>query len=149
MSVQDNHIQEVETSWDKVAALGVENVGVLLFKNIFTIAPEALQLFSFKDEPDLYESLALKAHGVNVVNTVGNAVAGLREFYTLIPALAALGERHVSYGIVEVHYDVVGKALLMTLEQGLGKDFTPAVREAWSIVYDAVAVTMIDDNYKK
>ena len=73
----------------------------------------------------------------------------LREFYTLIPALAALGERHVSYGIVEVHYDVVGKALLMTLEQGLGKDFTPAVREAWSIVYDAVAVTMIGDNYKK
>ena len=106
MSVEDNHIQEVETSWDKVAALGVENVGVLLFKNIFTIAPEALQLFSFKDEPDLYESLALKAHGVNVVNTVGKAVAGLREFYTLIPALAALGERHVSYGIVEVHYDV-------------------------------------------
>ena len=78
MSVEDNHIQEVETSWDKVAALGVENVGVLLFKNIFTIAPEALQLFSFKDEPDLYESLALKAHGVNVVNTVGKAVAGLR-----------------------------------------------------------------------
>ena len=32
---------------NKVAALGVENVGVLLFKNIFTIAPEALELFSF------------------------------------------------------------------------------------------------------
>ena len=76
--------------WKKVAALGVENVGVLLFKNIFTIAPEALELFSFRNEPNLYDSLTLKAHGVNVVNTVGKAVAGLREFYTLVPALAAL-----------------------------------------------------------
>ena len=46
MSVEPNHVQEVENSWKKVAALGVENVGVLLFKNIFTIAPEALELFS-------------------------------------------------------------------------------------------------------
>ena len=34
MSVEPNHVQEVENSWKKVAALGVENVGVLLFKNI-------------------------------------------------------------------------------------------------------------------
>ena len=78
MSVEPNHVQEVENSWKKVAALGVENVGVLLFKNIFTIAPEALELFSFRNEPNLYDSLTLKAHGVNVVNTVGKAVAGLR-----------------------------------------------------------------------
>jgi len=78
MSVEPNHVQEVENSWNKVAALGVENVGVLLFKNIFTIAPEALELFSFRNEPNLYDSLTLKAHGVNVVNTVCKAVAGLR-----------------------------------------------------------------------
>ena len=149
MSVEPNHVQEVENSWNKVSALGVENVGVLLFKNIFTIAPEALELFSFRNEPNLYDSLTLKAHGVNVVNTVGKAVAGLREFYTLVPALAALGERHVEYGILEPHYDVVGKALLMTLEQGLGDAFTPQVKEAWTIVYEAVAVTMKGDHYKK
>ena len=75
MSVQPNHVEEVEKSWAKVAALGVENVGVLLFKNIFTVAPEALELFSFKNEPDLYDSPKLKAHGANVVSTVGKAVA--------------------------------------------------------------------------
>ena len=63
MSVEPNHVQEVENSWKKVAALGVENVGVLLFKNIFTITPEALELFSFRNEPNLYDSLTLKAHG--------------------------------------------------------------------------------------
>jgi len=36
--------------------LGDETVGVLLFKNIFTAAPSALELFSFKNIPlkDLY-----------------------------------------------------------------------------------------------
>ena len=149
MSVQPNHVEEVEKSWAKVAALGVENVGVLLFKNIFAVAPEALELFSFKNEPDLYNSPKLKAHGANVVSTVGKAVAGLRELEALVPVLAALGERHVGYGILEPHYDVVGKALVMTLEQGLGDAFTPEVKEAWTLVYGVVATTMKGDHYKK
>jgi len=40
----------VEDSWAKVETLGAETVGVLLFKSIFEIAPEALALFSFKGE---------------------------------------------------------------------------------------------------
>ena len=51
--------------------------GVILFRNIFQIAPEALQLFSFKDEPDLYESNKLKKHGANVMKAVNNAVENL------------------------------------------------------------------------
>jgi Hemoglobin-like flavoprotein len=32
-------------------------------------------------------------------------------------------------------YDSVGTALLWTLEQGLGKGFTPEVRDAWTEAY--------------
>ena len=39
--------------------------GVLLFKKIFEIAPEALGLFSFKDEEDVYNSPKLKAHALS------------------------------------------------------------------------------------
>ena len=35
-------------SWKIVDDIGSETVGVILFKNIFTIAPGALELFSFK-----------------------------------------------------------------------------------------------------
>ena len=49
-------IQNVEDSWKSVESLGLEKVGVVLFKNIFKIAPGAIDLFSFKDEPDLYNS---------------------------------------------------------------------------------------------
>ena len=37
-----------------------------------------------------------------------------------------------------------GAALLTTLERGLGKDFTPPVREAWVICYTSIAREMME-----
>jgi hypothetical protein len=70
-------IKLIKDSWAKAMGLGQETVGVLLFKNIFTIAPGALQLFSFKDEPNLYEGENLKKHGLRVVGMVDKCVAAL------------------------------------------------------------------------
>ena len=50
----DDQIKLVRESWTTVRGLGLDRVGQLLFRNIFKLAPEALQLFSFKDEPNLY-----------------------------------------------------------------------------------------------
>lgn len=38
-------IEIVEESWAKAAAIGADKVGVLLFKNIFTIAPGVIPDF--------------------------------------------------------------------------------------------------------
>ena len=133
----------VEESWKSVEKLGLETVGVLLFKNVFEAAPEALQLFSFRDEPNLYESSIMKWHGSNVVKHVGVAVGGLRDLDNLVPALEALGAKHNNRDILPVHFDVVGAAMLKTLEMGLGDQFTPEVREAWATTYGTVANVMM------
>jgi hemoglobin-like flavoprotein len=138
----------VEETWAKAAALGAETVGVLLFKQIFEIAPEALMLFSFKDEPDLYESEKLKNHGIKVVTTVGSAVSLLDDLEKLVPILTGLGKKHVNYGVHPAHYAVVGQALLQTLAAGLGENsFTPQAKEAWVAVWGVVSNTMMGDNY--
>jgi len=62
--------------------------------------------------------------------------------FKLIPVIQTLGERHKSYGVKEEDYDTVAAALLWTLEQGLGADFTPEVKEAWVAVYGLVAGIM-------
>ena len=41
------------------------------------------------------------------------------------------------------HYDIVGQALLATLESALGDAWTPPVKEAWTTVYGVVSATMI------
>ena len=59
-----------------------------------------------------------------------------------MPALGALGQRHVGYGVHPMHYDTVGAALLWTLEQGLGPKFTPETRAAWAEAYEVLASVM-------
>ncbi|MFL6651077.1 MAG: globin domain-containing protein, partial [Sulfurifustaceae bacterium] len=58
-----------------------------------------------------------------------------------------LGRRHVRYGVQPSHYDTVAAALLWTLEQGLGADYTPETREAWTAVYTLLAGTMKEAAY--
>jgi hemoglobin-like flavoprotein len=114
----DRELQIVQESWKTVSKLGAETVGVLLFKNIFSAAPSALDFFSFKDEPNFLESRAFKKHAVSVVNTVGVAVGSLEDLATLVPILKSLGEKHAVIGtegnrIVKAHYDLVGAQLLV------------------------------------
>jgi len=61
-----------------------------------------------------------------------------------VPAVQNLGKGHVAYGVEDKHYDTVGGALLYTLEAGLGDDFTPDVKDAWTEVYTVLATTMKD-----
>jgi hemoglobin-like flavoprotein len=148
LTMEEIHL--VEKSWVKVEGLGVEKVGVLLFKNIFELEPACLQLFSFKDEPGLYKSAKLKQHGTKVVQTVGAAIGGLRNLDALVPVLDALAVKHVEFAILpksnakhKDYYDVVGQALMKTLREGVGKDFTSKHEGAWTKVYSLVSETMI------
>ena len=61
-----------------------------------------------------------------------------------MPAVKQLAQRHVGYGVKDEHYATVGEALIWTLEQGLGEDFTPDVREAWTEAYTYFADVMIE-----
>lgn len=142
-------IDAVQSTWVLAARLGVEKVGVLLFKCIFELAPEAKQLFSFPedDDSDLFESEKLIRHATKVVGTVSVAVVGLTDLDQLVPVLQDLGRRHVQYGVKAPHYDIVGKALINTLKAGLGVAFTCSVEESWTKVYSLLADTMKGDNY--
>ena len=93
----------IRESWEKVRAIDdtFAVTGVILFRHIFTIAPGALAMFSFKDEPDLYTSPKLIKHGQNVMNYVNNAVARLGEEpdHNAEDSLTKLGKRHVNRGV--------------------------------------------------
>jgi len=145
--LNSQEVELIQGSWKLASKLGAETVGVLLFKHIFELAPEALQLFSFKDEKSVYESKRLKSHAVKVVTTVGVAVDGLNKLDELVPVLKELGLKHVGFGVQPAHYEVVGKALMMTLKAGLLTDLTPAHEAAWQKCYKILSTTMVSENY--
>src|SRR3546814_20639091 len=74
--------------------------------------------------------------------TIGLAVSSLDRLPQLVPVVQDLGRKHAGYGVRDDHYDAVGAALLWTLEQGLGPDFTPETRTAWTEVYGILAGVM-------
>src|SRR5215813_131494 len=70
-----------------------------------------------------------------LLQTLSFAINGLDDFDGVASKVEDLGRRHAGYGVTDAQYDSVGAALLWTLEQGLGRAWTPAVASAWTEVY--------------
>jgi len=71
-------------------------------------------------------------------------IRSLNDPEKLLPALKALGKRHAKYRVVEQHYEMVGTALMNTLNKSLGAGFTPEVEETWWKMYRLVTMVMLD-----
>lgn len=117
------------------------------FEKIRPIAPAAAELFYqklFEMDPSLTVLFKgdMKEQGRKLMNMIGAGVRGLSDTAVLIPVLTDLGRRHVGYGVLRKHYVTVGSALIWTLEQGMGRDFTAEVRDAWCAAYELLAGVM-------
>lgn len=126
-------IELVQTTWAKVAPSATQ-VAVLFYDRLFEIAPEVKPLF----KGDMTEQ------GQKLMQMLAVAVNGLPQLDQIVPAVQEMGVRHNDYGVAPEHYDSVGAALLWTLEQGLGDDFTPEVKAAWTDTYVTLATVMKD-----
>jgi hemoglobin-like flavoprotein len=117
------------------------------FEKVQSIADVAAQLFYnrlFELDPSLRHLFKgdMKEQGQKLMNMLQIAVRGLDRLEQLVPAVSALGQRHATYNVRPEHYTTVGTALIWTLEQGLGVDFTPETREAWLAVYKVLTNVM-------
>lgn len=117
-------------------------VGVLLFREIFSLAPGALELFSFRNVEDVYESPMLKAHGKAVIGAVDAAVHLLDDISKLVPILEELGQFHNKRNIVSEHYDVVGQAVVNVIASALN-GLSEAQTNAWVKVYSTIKSVML------
>ena len=57
--------------------------------------------------------------------------------------LAALGAKHVEYGVTSNMYDWVGESLLATLAEVAGPDWTKELAGAWGEAYGAIVSLML------
>jgi len=121
----------VQSSFALVAAIG-DDAAVLFYKKLFELDPGLRPMF----KADMAEQRT------KLLQMLTAAVKGLDRLEQLVPVVQDLGRRHGRYGVTDGHYATVAEALLWTLEAGLGKAFTPDVRDAWVAVYTLLATTM-------
>ena len=121
----------VQNSFKKVVPIA-GTAADLFYDRLFAIAPEVRPLFP----EDISEQKK------KLIAMLATAVTNLHQVDTILPVVQNLGRRHVAYGVTAQHYEPVGAALLWTLEQGLGPDFTPPVKAAWTEAYVTLAGAM-------
>lgn len=150
-------ISTVQQSWMVVKELGVANIGEIMYKHLFKIAPVTKSLFpvsvrkryrdwscSEEEVEDGFEnSPALRNLFAKVVEAVGSAVAGLHNISRLVAELNALGMRHINYNMKEEFFEYGGQALVLTLQDGLGTSLTEDVKQAWVAVYEFISACII------
>ena len=130
--ISEDQILLVQNSWELVVPVK-EQTAELFYRKLFQTAPEVKPLF--KDD--------IKAQGEKLVTAINLVVNSLNNLDHVVPALQDMGKRHVDYGVLPEHYDLVGSTLLWTFEQALGADFTEEVKQAWTTAYGIIASTMI------
>jgi len=126
-------VGHVRQSWAKVAPIA-PLAAALFYNNLFALEPGLKSLFKGD----------MEIQGGKLVQMIDVAISKLDALDELVPALQGLGARHAAYGVEDEHYTMVGEALLSTLAQGLGDEFTAPVREAWTRVYEVMATVMMD-----
>jgi nitric oxide dioxygenase len=134
MTPEQKHL--VQSTFAKVSPIA-DQAASLFYGRLFALDPALRPLF----KGDMTEQ------GRKLMKTIAVAVSSLDKLGDLVPAVQELGRRHVAYGVKPEHYDTVGSALLWTLEKGLGPDFTPGVKEAWTVVYGLLAGAMKEAAY--
>ncbi len=129
--MNSSEIQRVQASFALVRPIA-DVAADLFYLKLFRLAPEVRDMF-----PD-----DLAEQKKKLVAVLGVAVGGLSRPETLLPVLRDLGSRHAGYGVADVHYDVVGQALIETLAEGLGASFDDETRAAWIACYGLVSGEM-------
>jgi len=121
----------VRSSWQQVLPIK-DTAAQLFYGQLFVLDPSLRSLF----KGDMAEQ------GRKLMAMINTVVNSLDKLGPILETIEEMGRRHVAYGVTEAHYDTVGSALIWTLGQGLGEQFTPAVKDAWAEAYNTLASAM-------
>jgi hemoglobin-like flavoprotein len=132
-SVTPEDISLVQESWRKVVPVK-EAAARLFYMKLFELDPTMRGMFACDEGQQ----------GKKFIQMTTAAVRGLDRLDALLPVVRDLGVRQAACGVHDEHYGTVAIALLWTLDQCLGKSFTPQVKSAWIKTYGVLSQNMND-----
>ncbi|MGY8663790.1 adenylate/guanylate cyclase domain-containing protein [Bradyrhizobium sp. UFLA05-109] len=123
----------VQSSFHQIAPR-LHTFGERFYAILFEVDPKLRALFK--------NDLAVQQR--MLVSMLNSLVRGLNRLTEIEGGVRALGQRHCRYGARPDHYNKVANALLLTLAEFLGDDFTPEIRRAWIAVSGTISELMIE-----
>jgi nitric oxide dioxygenase len=132
MPVSAEDIVMIDNSLPKIREK-LEPASMTFYENLFSIAPDMRSLFRGD----------MQTQGMRFLSTLATIADVLDEPEELSAELDELAKAHHRIGVRKEHFAPMGSALMVTLGETLGADFTPRIQEAWRAAYDHVAEEMI------
>jgi hemoglobin-like flavoprotein len=126
-------VKLIKQSWKLLRNIEPTIVGDLFYSKLFSDNPQLRKMFP----------KAMEQQYIKLIDTLSVIVIRLDHLDTLTDDISAMAQRHTGYGVKPEHYKLVGDALIWTLEKGMGKDWTPEIKEAWELCYNTLASIMI------
>jgi nitric oxide dioxygenase len=103
------------------------------YVNLFALAPELRALFP----PDMADQ------GMRFMSTLVTMANLLDDPPAFAAGVDRLARLHVRAGVRAAHFAPMGFALLITLGEAMGPEFTCELQQAWRGAYDEIAEEMI------
>ena len=126
-------IAAIKKSWAVMRKIDPHVVADVFYSKLFFDNPELRKMFP-QDMEGQYRKL------IDMLNTI---IARIEKLDELKGDIVAMSKRHVEYGVKPEQYNLVGKALLWTLQKGLGNEWTDEMKSAWINCYAVLSGTMI------
>jgi hemoglobin-like flavoprotein len=105
----------------------------VFYENLFAVEPDLRALFRTD----------LQSQGMRFMSTLATIADLLDAPADLGSEIANLAAAHAGVGVRAAHFAPMGVALMVTLAETLGEDYTPELRTAWHAAYDHFAALMI------
>jgi hemoglobin-like flavoprotein len=100
----------------------------VFYSRFFELAPDARALF-----PQDIARQQLK-----LMDMIAAIVGALDQREIFQSIISYSGRQHAQFGVQRTHFVAFGKALIWSLEQQFGTAFTPELKQAWTMLYNAV-----------
>lgn len=122
----------------------VETFGALFHERLFQIAPEMRSLFrsDLKAQQSKFMKVIAEVVRLPLRAMVSLPVTCLSSGEAMLPGAYWAGKLHAGHGVRIADFEIMKQALLMALDETLGQELTPEIRDAWIAAYDIVARAM-------
>ncbi len=124
----------VQRSWKLLRDVDPHIIGEVFYGKMFNDVPSLRKMFK----------APLPAQYKKLTDMLSVMVGRLHNLQEITDEIRLMAERHTGYGVKPWHYQVVGDALLFTMEHGLGNDWNDEVKEAWQSCYALISGIMIE-----
>ena len=136
-------IRLVRNSFTKIEPIASQ-VGEEFYNKLFNTAPDTRQLFKedMSFQHTKFMSVVNELVSLHLRSLISLPVTLLNSSEAAMPTIYELGKRHVEFGVTPAHFGLMRSALIETLAELLGDEFTPQMQEAWEAAFDVMANVM-------